>query len=78
MNRFFPVCEKCFVKCNRCYRDSNLSRTIWHECPICGNGDPQSSIIECGLTEEDLDCNLRFFTFIKGNELDDEVNSKWD
>ena len=73
-NMWYPVCERCLVKCIRCYIDSeNRGRTVWYKCPICENGDPLSSIIESGLTEEELEGNLLFLLF-----MNCEVTSKWD
>ena len=73
VNKFYPVCERCLVKCVRNFKDyndrSSFGRFVWFTCPICGNGDPQSSINESGLTEEELDGNLRFLTFMNGKEI---------
>lgn len=65
---FYPVCERCLVKCVKHHKDDHNGRITWFECPICKNGDPQSSINECELTEEELDGNLRFLTFMNGKE----------
>jgi len=66
INRIKPVCEKCMVICERKYSDAFGGRTVWFECPICGNGDAQLDTEDCGMTLEDLEGNLQFQKFARG------------
>ena len=64
-----PVCEKCQV-IGDFSRDAY--QTFWH-CPICGSEKLKWNAWDCGLTEEELEDNLRFLKFVKG--IDDAPTS---
>lgn len=55
-----PVCEKCQV-IGELSRD--FDKPLW-SCPICGNTDMQWSAWSCGISEEQLETNLRLMKFI--------------
>lgn len=39
------------------------------ECPICGKNDlGQQNLWECGISEDELDGNLRFLLFMQGRD----------
>lgn len=57
------------VRCERWFIDG-YGRSVYVVCPICANGDPQLSQDDCGLTEEQLEENLRFWVFVKGKHID--------
>ena len=77
MQDFRPVCEKCLVICERKYNDSYGGRRVWHQCPICGNGDPQLDVIDCGMTLEELEGQLRLQKFVRGID-DASINTQPD
>lgn len=58
-----PVCDKCWVigkwrnNLNPCY------------CPVCNSTELNATAWSCGMTQEELDGNLRFLLFMKGEEL---------
>jgi hypothetical protein len=58
-----PVCEKCRVVVE--YFDT---RDHYWVCQYCGNKKPQWNAWDCGLTQEELEDNLRFLKFVKGIE----------
>jgi hypothetical protein len=57
-----PVCEKCRVLGKRS-RDFN--EPFWG-CPICNSRKLKWSAWDCGLTDEELEENYRFLSFVKG------------
>lgn len=57
-----PVCEKCRVVSNF---DVDTEKWI---CPICDNTKCQWHMLDCGLTEEELDATERFLRFVKGTQ----------
>ncbi len=59
------VCEHCSVVCNLYYDNGG----VYINCPICGNGDPELTIEESGLSDQQLESNLIFLAAIKGIEL---------
>lgn len=62
------VCEHCLVLCEVKYDDSFGGRMKWFECPVCGNGDPQTDVEECGMTDDELAASLQFQKFVRGIE----------
>lgn len=57
-----PVCEKCQVV-GTLSRDFN--NPLWC-CPICGNTKMQWHAWSCGLSDNELEGNLRFLKFVNG------------
>lgn len=60
-----PICMKCRVMYT--YKGS-----YGWECPICETNDENQKgyLFECGISEEELDANLRFLLFMKGIDID--------
>jgi hypothetical protein len=56
-----PVCMRCRVI-------YNYKHSYGWECPICKVNDDkqQGNLFDCGISEEELEGNLRFLLFIKG------------
>lgn len=65
------VCERCMVRCQGWHEDRGGARVRLVICQICGNGDPQLDLDDCGLTKAELDANLRFMRFMKGEDPDE-------
>lgn len=59
-----PVCEKCQVVGDLGREFNNF---LW-KCPICGNTEMEWSAWSCGLTDTELENNLRLLTFMKKAE----------
>jgi hypothetical protein len=57
-----PVCEKCKVL-GKISRDFNES--FWY-CPICNSRKLKWNAWDCGLTDEELEDNYKFLSFVKG------------
>ena len=61
-----PVCMKCRVL-------YEFKHSYGWECPICKTNDPEhKGLFECGISEEDLENNLKFYNFVKGKSNEDQ------
>lgn len=57
-----PVCMTCFV----IYK---FKHSYGWECPICKLNDmDHKNLFDCGIAEEELEGNLKFLKFMKGQE----------
>lgn len=63
-----PVCEKCIVL-------YEFKHSYGWECPICKINSPDHmNAWSCGISEEELEGNLRFLKFMQGpKDLDTET-----
>ena len=66
-----PVCEKCMVlgELTIISDGSGYDRHVWG-CPICLGTSLKESLWTCGWTEKELEDNLRFRRFVKGESPD--------
>lgn len=59
-----PVCMECRVI-------YTFKHSYGWECPICKlNNDRSNGLFECGISEEELEGNLRFLLFMQGKDPD--------
>jgi hypothetical protein len=65
-----PVCEKCWVIGEFRHNDNP-----WY-CPICGSTKLKASLWSCGVSQAELEGNLRFLKFMKGPDaVDNSVDT---
>ena len=75
---FYAVCIKCLVKAIKHHSYiAGKGRYLYWICPICST-DNLISRYRCGLTEDELDSNLRFLAFMNEIDITDIVDEIWD
>lgn len=62
------------MKCRVLYE---FKHSYGWECPICKTNDPDhKGLFECGISEEDLENNLKFYNFVKGKSNEDQGSER--
>lgn len=61
-----PVCMRCRVI-------YSFKHSYGWECPVCRRNDPDTkSLWDCGISEDELEGNLRFIRFMQGMDPDED------
>lgn len=65
-----PVCKRCRVL-------YDFKHSYGWSCPVCKQNDGDHlNLFNCGVSDEELEGNLRFLLFMKGIDIDKEEEDR--